>query len=434
MTDQVEREILAAHYWSKIKECIDEGDFPGAITYALTAGTAGRDLADIVRGCALDSDYPPLDLGFAPAGDSGLALKEPPRVLSMAELQTLPPPTWLVQDIIPDRGLGMLVGDAASGKSLFALELANAVARGRPLFGSRNVVRPGWVLVLLAESVASWAARSAAYNDFHGLEPTNDFGVIIDGVNFSTVKGVADLSLVVRQEINVRGSYPALIILDTVSAAIPGVDENSQAAVTPLLAELNRWVRYGIAVIALHHPSKSGSAYRGSSVFRGNIDWMIGISVSGTRREVIPHKMRDMELEKPLAFEIVKHGGSIVPVECAGASPTFMMFSEPGLMDALRDHAYYLPGRDTRRPVRGLDIAAGITIADLLSTWCDTAPVVPAAQDDRKGYDAERARRKRALIRLVNALVDDGKLTCPAKLTNKDASHTFRQVLDEVES
>lgn len=353
--------------------------------------------------------------------------KQSPRILTMADLEALPPPTWLIDDVIPDRGLGVLVGAPGSGKSLFALAVVNSVARQEPLFGLKDVRRSGWVLVLLAEAIASWGARSAAYNDMHGLEVTDNFAAVIDGVDFTSPKAIADLSLVVRQEINRRGSYPALIVLDTVSAAITGVDENSQAAVTPLLAELGRWVRYGIPVIAIHHPSKGGAAYRGSSAFLGNVDWMIGIEVHDGRREIVRHKMRDLEWETPVAFEVAKHGQSIVAVPCAGATPAFMAFSEIGLMDALRDHAYYLPGKDTRRAVRGLDIAQGITISDLLTTWCDTAPIRPTSAEDREGYRKEHLRRKRTLIKLVNSMVDDGKLECEKRLTVKDCTLPFRQ-------
>ncbi len=430
---------LADSYWARIAECLQEWDTVGAMLWAMRASaTHGHELADILRDkiiafeAMLTEDETPVDdVDLTPFGQQ--LSKQQPRVLSMADLEALPPPTWLIDDVIPDRGLGILVGPPGAGKSLFALAVVNSVARGTPLFGLKSVQRQGWVLVLLAESVASWGARSATWNEFHGLDVTPDFGAVIDGVNFASPKAIADLSAVVRDEIKARGGYPALIVLDTVSSAIPGVDENNQAAVTPLLAELNRWVRYGIPVIALHHPSKGGAAYRGSSAFQGNIDWMIGIEVHDGRREIVHHKMRDLEWETPLAFEVIKHDGRPVAVPCAGASasPTFMAFSELGLMDALRDHAYYLPGKDARRPVRGLDIAKGITIADLLKTWCDTAPIVPSAQEDRQTYDTERARRRRVLIRLVNSLVDDGKMICPAKLTTRECGHPFSQVASD---
>jgi len=423
---------IADYFWSRIAECLDEHDTTGALMWALRAGAAhGNEMADLLRDRIITHEVigEPDDL---PADDVDLSAfgqqiaPKPPSVLTMADLEGLPPPTWLIDDVIPDHGLGILVGAPGSGKSLFALAVVNSVARQRPLFGLKSVQRSGWVLVLLAESIASWGARSKAWNDFHGLDHTDNFAAVIDGVDFSTPKAIADLSLVVREEITRRESYPALIVLDTVSSAIPGVDENNQAAVTPLLAELNRWVRYGIPVVALHHPSKGGAAYRGSSALLGNVDWMIGLEVRDNRREIVRHKMRDLEWENPLAFEIAKHEGAPVAVPCAGAtaSPTFMAFSEPGLMDAFRDHAYHLPGKDTRRPVRGLSFGSGVTVADLLTTWGDTCPV---AGDDKRARDGERSRRRRVLIKVINALVADGRLACACLLSNRDCSATITQ-------
>jgi RecA-family ATPase len=42
----------------------------------------------------------------------------------------VPPRSWLVRDMIPDRTVTMVSGDGAVGKSLLALQLAVAVAMG----------------------------------------------------------------------------------------------------------------------------------------------------------------------------------------------------------------------------------------------------------------------------------------------------------------
>jgi hypothetical protein len=97
-------------------------------------------------------------------------------------------------------------------------------------------------------------------------------------------------------------------------------------------------------------------------------------------------------------------------------------------MDALRDHGYCLPGKDTRRPVRGLDIAKGVTVTDLLTTWGGTKPINPSSHEDREAYKAEHSRRRKVLIRVLNSLVAEGKLTCPGVLSNSDFSLPVRQV------
>ncbi|HEY9147871.1 MAG TPA: AAA family ATPase, partial [Gammaproteobacteria bacterium] len=57
--------------------------------------------------------------------------------LCAADLEGLPIPEreWLVQDLIPARNVTLLYGDGGTGKSLLALQLAVAVALGRPWLG-----------------------------------------------------------------------------------------------------------------------------------------------------------------------------------------------------------------------------------------------------------------------------------------------------------
>jgi len=387
-----------------------------AINDDMTAKLSASEIAKIAHSAARHPVKEDVDLS-AMVGPPA-----PARVLSMADLEALPPPTWLIEDVIPDRGLGFFVGDAGTGKSVFMLAVANSVARGIPLLGQKNVARTGWVLVLLAESIASWGARSVAFNAKHGLAPTDNFGAIIEGVDFSNPKAIAGLRGLVREEVDRRAELPALIILDTLSSAIPGVDENNQAAVTPLMAVLQAWVRHGIPVVVIHHPSKGGAVYRGSSVFKGNVDWMIGVEVNGSRHEIVRHKMRDLEWDNPLAFDIVKHGASIVAVGCSQPAALFMAASEPGLRDALMDHGLHIPGRDYRPAVGRRGFSSGVTVKELLATWGDTNPIVPTSASNREAYLAERQRRLRYLVMLVNSMVESGTLNCDKKICTRDQS------------
>lgn len=61
-------------------------------------------------------------------------------------------PAWLVQDLWGDGAVGVLGGPPKSCKSWLALELATAVASGRPCLGRFAVAQPGPVLLYAAES------------------------------------------------------------------------------------------------------------------------------------------------------------------------------------------------------------------------------------------------------------------------------------------
>src|SRR2546427_162910 len=47
-------------------------------------------------------------------------------------LEDLHPPAWLVDGILPEGGMGLLVGASGEGKTFLALSFALAVATGRP--------------------------------------------------------------------------------------------------------------------------------------------------------------------------------------------------------------------------------------------------------------------------------------------------------------
>mgnify|MGYP001228609381 CR=1 FL=1 len=76
---------------------------------------------------------------------------EPSRfpLLSMAELEDLPDPAWLVRDLIGLETLAVLFGMPGVGKSFVALDIALSVASGRPW--QDHEVQQGPVLYVVAE-------------------------------------------------------------------------------------------------------------------------------------------------------------------------------------------------------------------------------------------------------------------------------------------
>src|SRR5438093_783259 len=57
--------------------------------------------------------------------------------------------SWLAKDLFPKNSVGLIVGESQAGKTFLALDLAVAVATGRPFFGKQ--VTKGGVLYIPAE-------------------------------------------------------------------------------------------------------------------------------------------------------------------------------------------------------------------------------------------------------------------------------------------
>lgn len=77
-------------------------------------------------------------------------------------------PEWLVDGLIPASSWSILGGPPKTFKSMFAQNLAIAVAAGAKFFG-RQVLDPGPVVYVLEEGVGkSFAARLASMREFYG--------------------------------------------------------------------------------------------------------------------------------------------------------------------------------------------------------------------------------------------------------------------------
>jgi len=354
--------------------------------------------------------------------------KPPIRILDMESLANQPAPTWVLENVIPS-GLGFLIGAPAVGKSYLLLELANCICRGRPLLGNTELVpdEPGWVLAILPEGVPSWGARLRSYLNYHNLEYSPNFSYIKTPLNLADNKTWADLKTTLEIETERRGGFPPdLIIDDTLSASIPGLDENSQAAISPLTTHLQEWVTAGTAVIVSHHPNKNSDTYRGSSVLLGSCDWMLRLEQNADIRELQAVKLRDAEMITPVAFTIKSHeeGAIIVPTTMVNPWTTFAFNTtgHPGLREALLDHGMKLPDTQVRRPTGAHIGESGVPLREIATTWRTGDPINPTRAVDATAYKREFNKRETVLVTAMADLAAAGVLKVISGKVGKKSS------------
>lgn len=172
---------------------------------------------------------------------------------------------WLVKDLelCPGRP-PMFISDSGVGKTWTLQALALAVATGQPVFG-RFACRKGPVLHLSRDS--GLRATKARYQRLargmgidradvvvfpHNLPLTDKFGTFTR----------AGFEEVAREA--TRGKY-ALVILDSLAALCPGIDENSTEIGDPLRATTDDECVW----LWAHHTTKNGENYRGSGAIKG---------------------------------------------------------------------------------------------------------------------------------------------------------------------
>lgn len=333
---------------------------------------------------------------------------------SMEELAMLPAPRWLLPNLIPDGGLGVLIGNPEAGKSFFLLDLAQSVCRGLPVLGDISLMpaRIGWVLALLPEAAASWATRTRTYLDYYNVDSNDDFVCCLQQHNLADAITWAAVYKAISSEIDRRGSPPVLVIVDTLSASIPGVDENLQAAMTPLMSNLQSLVGMGACVIVAHHTTKVGGQYRGSSVIQGACDWMISIERSGRLREFRSVKLRDADAITSKAFEIVPSGEGAVCVGTEAQGPwgiyEAVTRDHPGIGEALHYHGFETSTATRHSNPDTSMCSVGVSLSKIQAAWNDLDPILPASSDDLPQYKSIHSRRQTALLNLIGALLRGG--------------------------
>lgn len=221
-------------------------------------------------------------------------------------------PTWLIPGLLPAHGIGMLYGESGSFKSFLALDMALCLAFGIPgQWGAPPVKND--VLFLAGEGpVATAKKRWPAWMEWQNIEFRGDHRFFIgsevplytDSAAWENVKlDLAELK-----------AKPSLIIIDTMTRLITGLDENSAkdaSMVTKFMEQLARY--YECFVLAIHHTGKDqNKGARGSSAFYANVDTVISTKLKQGGTELRVRKQKDADVSEELKYFAVKEVGSSI--------------------------------------------------------------------------------------------------------------------------
>ena len=196
---------------------------------------------------------------------------------------------WLVTDLWSEGAVGIVGGEPKCCKSFLALELAVAVASGRPALRRFAVTSPGRVLLYAAED-AQHIVR-ARLEGICAAVACELAAIDVQVITAPTLRLDLERDRE-RLERTVEALRSRLLILDPF-VRLHRIDENSSGEVAPLLAylrELQR--RHALAVLLVHHARKSsghvraGQALRGSSEFHawGDSNLYLRRTLTGHRR------------------------------------------------------------------------------------------------------------------------------------------------------
>jgi hypothetical protein len=247
------------------------------------------------------------DHGAATASSSTGSSRGDVRLTDWTELLTAPPVEYLIEEVIPEAGTGLLAGVPQSAKSAQMVDWMLRLAHGTPWRG--HEVTKCSSVYLAGEGQQGMAARLRAWKGQHQPEPTDGYVVVSNRIPKIADAEHGEQILVEMLETLIarKGHRPGLLVVDTLSQALAGGDENG-SDVVPLLNNLAAIRdRFGCTTIAVHHVRKPSGIHRngqpprltledirGSSAIVGNVDFVIAAErLAGTEVELTILKAKD---------------------------------------------------------------------------------------------------------------------------------------------
>jgi hypothetical protein len=204
-------------------------------------------------------------------------------------------PVYLIDDVLPLNGIGVIYGPSGVGKSHAVADIAMSVARGVSFAGQYDV-QQGGVIYIALEGRTGFERRIEAYKRTHGVNRA-EFAILAYPLEICDEQSVTGLVDLLDHWKKTNGSYPRLVVFDTLARAMPGRDENSS---TDMGAAIRGMQRISDAinglVLAVHHSGKDvDRGGRGHSSLRAALD--VELQVKGSKtdpvRELYLSKLKD---------------------------------------------------------------------------------------------------------------------------------------------
>ncbi len=217
---------------------------------------------------------------------------ETPREVYLAE-----PISWLVKDLIPEVGVGIISGASGSFKSYICGYLALCIANGAEFYPGVSS-KLGRSLYTAHEGRRGMGRRLVATANYYDLDLT--------GVGLWEGITLANLSDIEWLETNAERFE--LVIIDTLSKATPGIDENSNSEMAAAIEiAYNLSTLWQCFVLIVAHTGKDQSrGARGASALKANVDTMLLVKRQGESRfvTVSVEKQKDGDDSLSLEFQL----------------------------------------------------------------------------------------------------------------------------------
>jgi RecA/RadA recombinase len=217
------------------------------------------------------------------------------------------PGNQLIEGVLDEGTLSVIYGDSGSGKTFVALDKAFHVGAGLDWNGKK--VKRGLVVYVAAEGGRRIKRRIAAlqkrYREEYGdVAPDPLFALVRYQIDLrSSDADLKSLLGLVREAEKKTGEKCVWLIVDTLSRAMAGGDENSPVDMGRVVASADRFrAETGAHFTYVHHTGKdTARGARGHSLLRAATDTELETTASALTLT----KQRDGELGFKIGFKLV---------------------------------------------------------------------------------------------------------------------------------
>lgn len=209
----------------------------------------------------------------------------------------------LIKGVLPARGVAFLVGASKAGKSFLGIDGSLRIASGAPTVWGRKAKTCG-VAYVGAEDPDGCRNRITAWRKRHRQDHRAlPFEFIGQALNVLDEDDMADLRTTLLGMAALMaddGHRLGLVVFDTLSRCIPGVDENNSVDMSRAFTALDRLGReLGVLILIVAHFGKSGAE-------RGIRGWS-GMDANSDATITLERDADDPDL-RTLTFAKVKNG------------------------------------------------------------------------------------------------------------------------------
>lgn len=242
-----------------------------------------------------------------------------PSIVLWSQLKDLklPETSFLVDNLIVEKGINYLYGKPGVCKTWIVLYLVLCIARGIPAFG-KLLTKPCKVLIVDKD------------NDLYQMMLRVES---LDGLDINQVAYYSDAALfsvenedAVKKLLACIKEYDFKLVVFDTSRDIHKGEEDSSTEINKLNQVFKRIIQAGCAVLVISHTKKSDSGdlidqLRGSSALSGAAASMIHVKQPNENKVILEMgKSRYVKKIEPMELKILQNGKSITSFEYAGVA------------------------------------------------------------------------------------------------------------------